>query len=67
MFDICCTCIATKHLIVAEHYTSSFSADPIPMLGYFITVAIICYISSADIYAAHAVLLSCLNVASNRS
>ena len=45
-----------QHLIVAEYYTSSFSADLIPMLSYFIAVTIISYIATV---AEHAVLLTC--------
>ena len=43
-----------QHLIVAECHTSSFQADLIPIVRYFITVLIICYISSAQQNASHA-------------
>ena len=41
-----------QHLIVAEFYTSSFPADFIAILSYYISVLIICYIASAK-YMLH--------------
>ena len=41
-----------QHLIVDEYYTSSFSADVIAMLSYYIAVLIVCYIPSAK-YLLH--------------
>ena len=41
-----------QHLIVAEYYISSSSADLIPMLSYFIAVTLICYISTVE-YILH--------------
>ena len=37
-----------QHLIVAEYYTYSFSADFMPIITYYIAVHIICYIPSVE-------------------
>ena len=41
-----------QHPTVAEYYTSSFSADFITIISYYIAVLIICYIPSAK-YLLH--------------
>ena len=47
-----CSAIKLQHLIVAEYYTSSFPADFIGILTYYVAVLNICYVSSAK-YLLH--------------
>ena len=39
-----------QHLIVADYYTSSFLADFVAIIRYYIAVLIICYIPSAKYF-----------------
>ena len=47
-----------QHLTVAKYYMCLFSADFIPMLGYFIAVLIVCYISTVE----YRLQMQCCNV-----
>ena len=49
----CYKVVNMQHLIVAECYTSSFKADLITKVRYFITVLIGCYISGAQYLILH--------------
>ena len=50
VFNLCCSCSATKLLLIAaaEYYSYALATDLVPIVSLFVAVHIICYIASID-------------------